>query len=399
MSELIEPTLDEVVEALRDDPVLVPQMLGNGHTEEVREGFQELVEEADFPVYVVMVPQVADVTGEGAAREVATLLHDRLGGGDAVIAVHTTEADYYGTEVVSFGDATETTVADQLGYRYAPNGGVDFGLSEAGIIARELTVLVRDGDVDSAEWKSFAEQDPWRAPPNWDPVDDEPGVDGSTWFLAILVGTVVAGVAWILWGVAADRVAASRKAALARGPEPVQSTPAEVRAEAERELDAVADALAARAGTLGEDTRVRVDGSYDTARSLLERTGTAKADTGDLVGALVLARVARHALTSGAPGAEPWRPCFVDPRHGEGTQRRRVPVADRDLEVPVCADCADAGSLWPMRVPAGLPGRDQPWYEQDTVWSRTGYGAFVDDLWHPVAADPGTGAGTPEVER
>ncbi|WP_185994686.1 hypothetical protein [Nocardioides campestrisoli] len=392
--ELLEGDVDAIAEALREDPVQVPQMFGNGHTDQVRAGLREIVEEADFPVYVVMVPEVDGVTGDDAAREVATLLHTRLGGGDAVIAVHTQEGDYLGTEVATFGDAPDEGLINQAATEHAPNGGADAGVSEPGLIARDLTVLLRHGEISRSEYKSFAKEEGWRAPPDWRAGEGVQDGIGSSWVLAVLVGSFVAGAAWLLWGGVAERLAAARKEAEARGPEPVQATPGEVRAEAERELDAVARTLADRAASLGGDTRVLVDGSYDTARSLLERGGSADLDLGDLVGAQVLARVARHALSDDG-GRAPWRPCFVDPRHGEGAHQRRVPVGTRQLEVPVCADCHDRAALWPMRVVSGPLGRARPWYELDTVWARTGYGAFVEELWQPVARE----LGAREVDR
>ncbi len=44
---------------------------------------------------------------------------------------------------------------------------------------------------------------------------------------------------------------------------------------------------------------------------------------------------------------------------------------------------------------SGPLGRARPWYELDTVWARTGYGAFVDELWQPVARE----LGAREVDR
>ena len=160
-----------------------------------------------------------------------------------------------------------------------------------------------------------------------------------------------------------------------------------MRARADAELDELAARLADTAGTAQPpEVRVLVDGSYDTARAVLERTGDDPEDLDDLVGALVLTRVADRALAGRRKRTKSYRPCFFDPRHGEGLSTRTVPVGDRELTVPACGTCGrTTGAPASMIVPGRLLGRARPWYEHDTVWARTGYGAFVEDLWQHVS--------------
>ncbi|WP_181313214.1 hypothetical protein [Nocardioides campestrisoli] len=404
--------LDQIVEALREDPVLVHPLFGNGRTEEVREGLREIVDEAGFPAYVVLAPPPPGLSGDDPDRELATLLQDRLGG-DGVFVVHT-DPMAHGAEVLGFGDVPEQTLLSQAWLDHAPRGGATSEPSLPGRVARDLTVLSREGEIGGGEYRSFAEETPWAAPARWEPGSGSSAPVDPAVAATVAFGVVAAG-SWLLMRIVARWRAARREPQPTPGParRPARRPgggpagqalpgPAEIRATAEAELDALA---ARRSGTDATrpdepDVRVLVDGSYDAARAILARCGTADSDLADLVGALVLVRTADRAL-AGAPAragrkgkgrrgaATPYRPCFFDPRHGQGVHRRSVPVADTRLEVPVCGRCRAVAedALCPMRVPAGLLGRTRPWYEQDSVWARTGYGAFVEELWHPVAAE------------
>lgn len=89
----------------------------------------------------------------------------------------------------------------------------------------------------------------------------------------------------------------------------------------------------------------------------------------DAAGAQALAESGGRRLA----GEEP-RPCFFDPRHGAGAQRVTF---DRDaiaVEVPACERCSRA--LRNGRAPWSLLDGGRPYWEQDTLWARTGCGAL-----------------------
>ena len=391
-------SVDELADALRQDPVQVDPLFGNGRTKEVHEALTDVVEAQDFAAYVVLVPRPEGLSVNNAERELASLLHQRLGG-DAVFYVHL-EPSGYTSEVAAFGDAPDPMLIYRVEEEHAPDGGAREELTPAGIAARSIEALGSGGDMSRRDFDAYAQETVWREPPEWDPVHDPP-TEGTYAMVATLAFVVAAGCTWLVlrtvlgWRDAAPVAAMAsarredRRTAVRQVDLP-ELGPAEVRAEVERELDRLADRLRSTGSTRRPaETRELIDGSVDTARAVLERVGTAPRDLDDLVGALVLVRVADRALAAGRRRPDPYRPCFFDPRHGQGRSQRSVPVGDRTLSVPACKRCARSkdADLRPMSLPTAVLGRERPWFEHDTVWARTGYGAFVEDLWHHVAVE------------
>jgi hypothetical protein len=408
-----------LAETLPEDPVQVAEVFGNGRTDEVDAALTAVVEDLPFPAYVVLAPGPDGLSTTEPARDLAGRLHERIGG-DAVLVVQT-EPKSYGMDVVSFGDVPDETEIYGVLQEFFPEGGADAGLHPAGVAARTLDVLGtldEGGEVTQEQMDSFHEVAAFRDPPEWDPGYGPPAAESVAMWGAFAFVAVAGGAYLLLRNVlrwrATSPAARSRAGRTDRPDRAVEAglgTPDEVRAAVERELASLSRLLersAGRDGAGGEgpdlERRALVDGSYDVARSLLERTGSADADLDDLVGALVLVRTATRAAGGTATGrstrrrrgprdeareeAGPatYRPCFFDPRHGEGVARRTVPVGDRELTVPACRPCSHTTGrgLAPMTVRGGLLSRERPWYERDTVWARTGYGAFVDDLWRHV---------------
>lgn len=100
----------------------------------------------------------------------------------------------------------------------------------------------------------------------------------------------------------------------------------------------------------------------------------------DDLGALVLARRGREALK----GNERAR-CFFDPRHKGPVAPTRW-QSDRALvEVPACERCAHA--IRSGRAPDSVWDGDRPYWQRDTVWARTGFGALRRDMRRALAED------------
>jgi hypothetical protein len=100
----------------------------------------------------------------------------------------------------------------------------------------------------------------------------------------------------------------------------------------------------------------------------------------DSVGVLVLAHDAAAVL---AGGPRPRR-CFFDPSHPGETTPTRWRLGREEAEVPACPRCVRA--LHAGRAPDALGDRGRPYYERDTVWARTGFGAIDDELAAKVLA-------------
>ena len=385
-------SVDGLAATLRKDPVLVSPLFGNGHTTQVRAGFHHLIDDAGFPVYVVMTTAPAGLQAGRPADELATLLHTRLGDGVYLISL---DATGYSSTERTFGDGLPSTsvVYSTNTKMTGDSGGFNKSVSQAGSFARDLDVMIANGKITRKDYDSYATSQVWRSPPEWDPVGPEPPTTGDYVAKGGLTFVLVAGAVFLVlrnlmrWRETANpsRVAAAKKrreqAALANAAPDL----AGLRRQVETELTSVATRLGSDAGAPNDE---RAQGSYDNARRLLERTGDTERDLLDLVGALVLTRIAGRALEPrGRKQPRLYRACFFDPRHGEGTRRRSVPVAEATLAVPCCPACAEAraADLTPLTVRRGR--RRVPYYETAGVWASTGFGAFVDDLWQEVGDD------------
>lgn len=215
---------------------------------------------------------------------------------------------------------------------------------------------------------------------------------GAGWVVPVVVLLVVG----IAVAVGLRRVRRSRRGATpAHGPLPIvpdkvfehalAAQRADLAEDADGELLALAallDEAPVPTSTTAQDAYQRALDAYTSAR----RRMTSDAPTVDLVGVLVLVDHARDHLARAAAldaGRTPERPrplCFFHPLHGRSART----VAWRDgLRVPACAACAS--DLRAGRTPDALRDGDRPYFEADTVWARTGYGAFDDDLVGRVA--------------
>jgi hypothetical protein len=112
------------------------------------------------------------------------------------------------------------------------------------------------------------------------------------------------------------------------------------------------------------------------ASMALDREGTPIDD----LGALVLAERGREALK----GAERQR-CYFDPRHRGKAKPTRWKTARAAIEVPACKACAQ--SVGADKVPDSLWDDDRPYWQRETVWARTGFGALRRDMRRALAED------------
>lgn len=155
---------------------------------------------------------------------------------------------------------------------------------------------------------------------------------------------------------------------------------AELREDADEQLLALADVLDREPVPDDEAAQEAYQEALDGMTGARRRL-TPDAPTVDLVGVLVLVDRARRLLARAAaldagrrpPAPEPL--CTFHPLHG-----RAASTVDwrPDLRVPACAACA--ADLQAGRTPDALRDGDRPYFEADTVWARTGFGALSDDL-------------------
>lgn len=376
------PTVDDVVAALREDPVLVHPVFGNGARDEVDAAITAKVadaREAGTTVYVALVPHV-DGLAEGdygleAADELAILLGDRMGG-DAFLFTAVDPYSLYAAEL-GIGDLAST------GVDYVPGQSEGSQSALVGQVAWGVDQLAGNGEDPGQYVEGIWEKPEWQ----WDR-------DGSTdAFLTTFAPTTALVIVAVVVTLAVRAVGRPQQQPVRRGRSQVRlskdttsgraRTPAtgqELATAALAELEEVEKLRSRRARrALADAVRERIDGSYAAARGILDATARGRREP-DLLGALVLARIAHAALDD---PATVYRPCYVNPTHGAATDDRAV--QDGGIRVPVCRACARGAIADPYVVRRGF--RREPYYVGDDVWARTGYGALVDDLWSEVVRD------------
>jgi len=199
--------------------------------------------------------------------------------------------------------------------------------------------------------------------------DEDGGVSGG---LAAVIG---AGLVVL---VAAAVVLARRR----RGARPVDDRPVLPRRVFSLAREATREDLAERADAMlialasiidaappSADTQRALD-AYEAAKRAL---ASEERDVPDLVGALVCIDAGRAALSS---EGELRPPCTYDPRHGPAAG---PPVCVRGTDLRLCKACrADVEAGRPADVLRDGAGR--PYFDADTPWAASGYGAWSDPV-------------------
>jgi hypothetical protein len=168
-----------------------------------------------------------------------------------------------------------------------------------------------------------------------------------------------------------------RRAERAAAPQVARATappldPRALRDQAHRALAALSGALAA-----ANAPPTAAFDAYAAASKLLE-----DADDDDSLSLLAALELMRHA--DAALHAKDRSPCFFDPRHGPATTRTRWRLGGEEADIPACGACAR--KVAKGVAPDALQDRGRPYFERDTLWARTGFGALDEDLAARVLA-------------
>ncbi|NPC95700.1 hypothetical protein [Nocardioides sp. zg-DK7169] len=386
--------------ALREDPVIVQEIMGNGQRDAVDDALTELIDGADFPVYVALVQRPGGLADDQPEEELASLLHAEIGeDGLYVVAVDTVVGHLgwqtYGAEVPGKWDIYAVNAAPENGERTSSAAGeaaelVATALNDAEPLPGDQVAEYRTGDLWVDRGSTLSE-------------DISAPTEGTYAVVATGLGVGVAILAWfVLRTIArwrelapATPVAAGVPRGTTPGAGPAnRAAPAvhDVRRRAEKDLADLDRALLRRSVTvspaLTDPAREqRLDGSRTAARTLLDSSADDEADLLATLGALVLVRTARRALED---PETPYRPCFLNPWHGEASARVTAAGGGDQVEVPVCERCRRAQSRPELADPLQVRTRFRrlrPYWEGDDVWARTGFGAISDDLWRAVLED------------
>lgn len=409
-------SVDALAAALAVDPVNVQQIRGNGHTTEVDAALTDLVDAADVPVVIALVGDLPDLAQDDPAGDLVARLQGRLGQ-DSVYVVAVGDRGPTWTY-----DGADPELKDQISAGLRPTYDVVNGVDEAAprpsdageaaLIA--AVVAAPDHTLTDAQLSTYLRSGTWTE------VDDagfeRPPTPSAVGAWSALVGVLVLLVGWRLartWALRsvtpAPPARPPRSRAQAAGLRPPASTDdrdrgtrddqsgadptAAVREDATRILDTLARELT----EAGSGPRVEAAiGCRVAAEQVLDSD-----DLLDVVGALVLARTGASLLRT----EKPYRPCFINPLHGRGAVEIEITDAEADTEadtdagggrvaamtVPACRRCGSTRGrsqrLDPLFEPARGLRSPRPYYEGDTLWARTGFGALDTDLWRRVVQE------------
>jgi hypothetical protein len=337
-----DPRVDAIARALRSDPVFVSSATTRSLPPAQVADVRSSVAAAGVPVFLVVAPSFGDEPGLATLRALPDLLHDRLERDGIYVAVDLSPS----ANAQAFGVKARFDVS-RLGsavYRDRPDAA-------PGEAARYAVGLLTTGRRRPVPGRGGEEH-----------VQAAPVVAAGAGAGAL--GFVVAGWPWLAgWRRRRREPAAGRRAA---GPTAPPLDPLALRDEAHGELADLSSALAAA----GAPPAGAFD-AYAAASKLLE-----EADSDD-----ALSLIAALTLTRGAQAALRGRtrtPCFFDPRHDRATTQTRWRLGGEEADIPTCRPCARQVARG--RAPAALQDGGRPYFERDTLWARTGFGALDDDL-------------------
>jgi hypothetical protein len=145
---------------------------------------------------------------------------------------------------------------------------------------------------------------------------------------------------------------------------PLEPSEADFRPRAHEALDELAQALEAAPDPPDE--------AFEAQRAASKAIEDARRPV-DWVGAFVLASNGLAAVRDQSS-----RPCFFNPLHRRAKRRTRWKRGPKTIEIPACNTCERA--LKTGRRPQELHDEGKPYWERDTVWARTGFGALDEDV-------------------
>ncbi|MEO5877342.1 MAG: hypothetical protein ABIS86_14560 [Streptosporangiaceae bacterium] len=377
----------KIATALRRTPVYFDPSLASALPAAKRTELLAAIGTAPMKVFVVVVPLVKGGTWD-EPEQLVTVVHDRLGRDGVYLTLGTTGRQL---EARQFGGTRESQRDSESAARipfFLPE------MDEATLADRLIKAveLVAAGGGQAAYEKATAYLHSSR--PSARPGADG-GEDGGTPVVPIVAGVVGAAVVGLVvwrW---------RRSGQVARVGHPLLLPRAALAAADEAD----ADGLRAQAGqevvTFGELLETtEVDTSASRVHDLMTlaldayqaAAKTLDAATGvpDLAGVLVLIDQGRDALASarslagGGKEIPPGPLCFFNPLHGDSAtvvNWRELGSRDR-LRVQACRACARAvrDHHAPQALADRVDGRTVPYYAAQSLWARTGYGQFGDDL-------------------
>ncbi|MGW6201435.1 hypothetical protein ACWF0M_35175 [Kribbella sp. NPDC055110] len=364
----------EIATALTKDPVYIDPAYKTALPATLLDNLRTKAKALGYPVYTVVLPLTPSDEFQGEESTALTLVMDALrlpglyvvvDGGSRFPWYETRDLPQVSEEKLQ---AARTRALDDEGY--------DAGPTE--VLARMYELLAQPGIAKTSARPNSS------TPSRND--DSEPAGHGRIVALSIVGGLVVLVGLGLVIG--RTRGSGGGREQTFRIPPHVAATVAAERRrrltqDTTAELTALGSELAALPTTEGAGLvhqQAALDDHAAASKVLDSSPGLV-----DLVGAMVLLDKARREYDAAVASAAGRRVdavpdlCAFNPLHGRSSGRpTKVESDGTTLTLPLCNECRQA--LKRRSAPASLPGKDGPYWYEDTLWARTFFGTTGDDL-------------------
>ncbi|GAA1153701.1 hypothetical protein GCM10009630_59940 [Kribbella jejuensis] len=370
----------EIATALTKDPLYVDPAYKTALPANLRADLSQKASALPYPAYTIILPLTPSDEFQGQESNVLTLVMDALRKpGLYVVVDGGSRFPWYDTKDVpqlseEKLDASRERALDDEGY--------DAGPTE--VVARMYELLAQPG-IPGVSPRPTSSGTPERAA--------EPG--GHGWIVAgsIVGGLVVLIGLGLLIGRRRGGSAPRREKTFQIPPHVAATVAAERRRKLTRdttaELTRLGSQLAALPTTAGAGL-VHQQAALDDHAAASKILDSPSPELVDLVGAMVLLDKGRReydaavAIAAGRRADAVPDLCAFNPLHGRATGRpTKVESDGTTLTLPLCTECRQA--LKRGAAPASLPGKNGPYWYENTLWARTFYGTTDEDLASAVS--------------
>ncbi|WP_433461599.1 hypothetical protein [Spirillospora sp. CA-128828] len=376
--------LDRVGAALAKDPLFVDpdvgEALGEADRARLRAAAGRAAKRIGTPVYVVVIPNPNDSESQGRDDAFLFMLHDRTRrDGLYVMANSGGSLESEAFNVPRRYDYSSLDEDEPGSSRPADSDHPFAGL--AGRITQRLDGYATAPSASPTMPTLYSSPDPFGKEDTFTPSDPEIKAPFLTGLL--LAGPIGAAVLyWLGLGVLVlrrGRTAEPDERKIEKHTwAPTAPGTRWLRRNAAKELERLRRLLTTADAEQGRPYAVS---AYDAAQILYDDAKADEEKAIDLVGAIVLARQGRIALTRDT--ASPPAPCLINPLHGESTVRKRLPRLDEHDALPkpcplcqTCGESEERHGLTEARL-LKIPGPDgrRPHTLVPGVWRDTAWGA------------------------
>lgn len=363
----------EIATALKKDPVYIDPAYKTALPATLLDDLRTKAKALGYPVYTVVLPLTPSDEFQGEESTALTLVMDALRlPGLYVVVDGGSRFPWYETRDVPQVSEEKLQAART---RALADAGYDAGPTE--VLARMYELLAQPGIAKTST-----------RPQSSRPSQDDSESGGHGWIVALsIVGglVVLVGLGLVI---GRTRGSGGGRDKTFRIPPHVAAT---VAAERRRRLTQDTNAELTRLGSdLAALPTTEGAGLVHQQAALDDHAAASKVlDSSpglvDLVGAMVLLDKARREYDAAVAIAADRKVdavpdlCAFNPLHGRSSGRpTKVESDGTTLTLPLCNECRQA--LKRRSAPASLPGKDGPYWYEDSLWARTFFGTTGEDL-------------------